>query len=103
MFRVSKATLTAYETLLVMVQEIMVPSRKAGVFQLDLPLSELKSGFYTCQVNVIDDAAGHFMFCEWHAGAAVESSHFPANSAHMPHGCAAPACMQLPELQWVLS
>ncbi|MGC1371362.1 MAG: VWA domain-containing protein [Candidatus Sulfotelmatobacter sp.] len=36
--------------------------RKAGVFQLDLPLSSLKPGFYTCQVNVIDDAAGQFLF-----------------------------------------
>ena len=36
--------------------------RKAGVFQLDLPLNLLKPGFYTCQVNVIDDAAGRFLF-----------------------------------------
>jgi hypothetical protein len=48
----------AYETLAVIVQEITVPSRKAAAFQLDVPLSDLKSGFYTCQVNVIDDAAG---------------------------------------------
>jgi hypothetical protein len=27
-----------------------------------LPLSALKPGFYTCQVNVIDDAAGRFLF-----------------------------------------
>ncbi len=52
----------AYETQLVSVQELSVPNRKAVVFQLDVPLSELKPGFYTCQVNVIDDAAGHFMF-----------------------------------------
>jgi hypothetical protein len=32
------------------------------VFQLDVPLSSLKPGFYTCQVNVIDDAGGHFLF-----------------------------------------
>jgi VWFA-related protein len=36
--------------------------RNAGVFQLDLPLATLKPGFYTCQVNVIDDAAGTFLF-----------------------------------------
>jgi hypothetical protein len=36
--------------------------RKAGVFQLDLSLSPLKPGFYTCQINVIDDAAGTFGF-----------------------------------------
>jgi len=52
----------AYETPLVKVQEITVAGRKAAVFQLDVPLSDLKPGFYTCQVNVIDDAAGHFVF-----------------------------------------
>jgi VWFA-related protein len=36
--------------------------RKAGVFQLDLPLSGMAPGFYTCQVNVVDDAAGDFLF-----------------------------------------
>jgi VWFA-related protein len=52
----------AYETQLVSVQELSVPNRKAVVFQLDVPLSQLTPGFYTCQVNVIDDAAGHFLF-----------------------------------------
>ncbi len=32
------------------------------VFQLDVPLSQLKPGTYICQVNVIDDAGGSFMF-----------------------------------------
>jgi hypothetical protein len=27
-----------------------------------LPLTPLKPGYYTCQVNVIDDAAGQFLF-----------------------------------------
>ncbi len=52
----------AYETPLVRVRQVTVPNRKASVFQLDVPLSQLKPGFYTCQVNVIDDAAGHFVF-----------------------------------------
>jgi len=52
----------AYETPLVHVQEMTVPGRKAAVFQLDVPLAQLKPGFYTCQVNVIDDAAGKFVF-----------------------------------------
>ncbi len=52
----------SYETPLVKVQQLSVPGRKAAVFQLDVPLSELKPGFYTCQVNVIDDAAGRFVF-----------------------------------------
>jgi len=30
--------------------ELNAKDRKAGVFQLDLPLSPLKPGFYTCQM-----------------------------------------------------
>ncbi len=52
----------AYETPLVEAQEITAPDRKAAIFQLDVPLTQLKPGFYTCQVNVIDDAAGRFLF-----------------------------------------
>ena len=52
----------AYETPLVEAKEINVPNRHASVFQLDVPLTELKPGFYTCQINVIDDASGHFLF-----------------------------------------
>jgi VWFA-related protein len=51
-----------YETPLVEAQHMNVPDRKAAVFQLDVPLTSLKPGFYTCQVNVIDDAAGRFTF-----------------------------------------
>ncbi len=57
-----KGDAKAYETPLVEVQEINAPSRKAAAFQLDVPLSTLKPGFYSCQVNVIDDAGGHFVF-----------------------------------------
>jgi VWFA-related protein len=52
----------AYETPLVESGELNAPDRKAAVFQLDVPLTQLKPGFYTCQVNVIDDAAGQFRF-----------------------------------------
>jgi len=52
----------AYATPLVVASEMNAPDRKAAVFQLDVPLSQLKPGFYTCQVNVIDDAGGHFRF-----------------------------------------
>src|ERR1700722_8612584 len=52
----------AYESSQVEVTELNERKRKAAVFQLDVPLSSLKQGFYTCQVNVIDDAGGHFMF-----------------------------------------
>jgi VWFA-related protein len=51
-----------FESSLVELTEVNARDRKAGIFQLDLPLSPLKPGFYTCQVNVIDDAAGLFLF-----------------------------------------
>lgn len=51
-----------FESSLVELSELNARDRKAGVFQLDLPLTSLKPGFYTCQVNVIDDVAGHFLF-----------------------------------------
>jgi VWFA-related protein len=51
-----------FESSLVELTVLNARDRKAGVFQLDLPLSSLKPGFYTCQVNVIDDAAGRFLF-----------------------------------------
>ena len=51
-----------FETSIVELTELNARDRKAAVFQLDLPLSSLKPGFYTCQVNVIDDAAGLFLF-----------------------------------------
>ncbi len=51
-----------FETSTVELSELNARDRKAGVFQLDLPLTPLKPGFYTCQVNVIDDASGVFLF-----------------------------------------
>ena len=52
----------AYETPVVQSQQLNAPERRAAVFQLEVPLTPLKPGFYTCQVNVIDDAAGQFRF-----------------------------------------
>jgi len=52
----------AYETPLVRADEVNVPDRKATAFELQVPLSQLKPGFYTCQINVVDDAAGKFAF-----------------------------------------
>ncbi len=52
----------AYETPLVQADQLNAPERRAAVFQLDVPLGDLKPGLYTCQVNVIDDAAGHLLF-----------------------------------------
>jgi hypothetical protein len=52
----------AYETPLVKADEVNVPDRKATAFELQVPLAQLKPGPYTCQVNVVDDAAGKFAF-----------------------------------------
>lgn len=52
----------AYETPLVEAVQVNVPERKAAAFELAIPLADLKPGFYTCQINVIDDAAGKFVF-----------------------------------------
>lgn len=51
-----------YESPLVEERELGAPERKAAVFQLAVPLKNLKSGLYACQINVIDDAAGSFAF-----------------------------------------
>jgi len=52
----------AFETPVVQTTELGGSDRKTAVFQFDVPASALKPGLYTCQVNVIDDAAGSFTF-----------------------------------------
>jgi VWFA-related protein len=52
----------AYETPLVEANELNAPDRKAAAFQLQVPLTKLRPGLYTCQVNVIDDSGGTFAF-----------------------------------------
>jgi len=54
-----------YESKPIIATEVNVPQRKAVEFQLDLPLQTLKPGFYTCQVNIIDDVAGNYVFPRW--------------------------------------
>jgi hypothetical protein len=54
-----------YESKPVLASEVTAPDRKAVIFQIDLPLESLKPGLYTCQVNVIDDNAGNFVFPRW--------------------------------------
>jgi VWFA-related protein len=51
-----------FESSMVELTDLNAKNRKASVFQLDLPLNSLSPGFYTGQVNVIDDAAGAFLF-----------------------------------------
>jgi VWFA-related protein len=57
-----KGETKVYESPLVQVSQINTPDRHAAAVELDVPLSDFKAGFYTCQVNVIDDAAGQFVF-----------------------------------------
>ncbi len=52
----------AFETPSVQTTELGGTDKKTAVFQFDLPAASLKPGLYTCQVNVVDDAAGTFVF-----------------------------------------
>ena len=54
-----------YESKPVQATQLTAPDRKAVVFQIDLPLQSLRPGFYTCQVNVIDDVSGNYAFPRW--------------------------------------
>ena len=51
-----------FETALVTAVAVNDPEHDAVVFQFDVPLAQLKPETYICQVNVIDDAGGSFMF-----------------------------------------
>jgi VWFA-related protein len=57
--------LKVYESQPIVATEVTIPQRRAVVFQLDLPLQTLKPGFYTCQVNIIDDVSGNYAFPRW--------------------------------------
>jgi VWFA-related protein len=52
----------AFDTPLVESKELNEPQRGTTVFQFQVPLSKLHPGYYSCQINVIDDAAGTFAF-----------------------------------------
>jgi len=54
-----------YESKPLVATEVNLPQRKAVEFQLDLPLQSLKPGFYTGQLNIIDDVAGNYAFPRW--------------------------------------
>ena len=51
-----------YETPLVEAQHLNAAGRKAAAFQFEVPMNALNPGWYTCQVNVIDDAGAAFAF-----------------------------------------
>lgn len=52
----------ALETPLVAATRLNLPQQNGVGFVVDVPLANLAPGIYTCQVNVIDDAAGSFSF-----------------------------------------
>ena len=60
-----QGNLKVYESKPIVASEVTAPDRKAVVFHIDLPLESLKPGFYTCQVNVVDDVGGNFAFPRW--------------------------------------
>ena len=74
-----------YESKPIIATEVNVPQRKAVEFQLDLPLQTLKPGFYTCQVNIIDDVAGNYAFPRW-AMLIKEMAPSPAPATTSPTG-----------------
>jgi len=51
-----------YETPMVETQRLNAAGRKAAAFQFEVPMKALNPGWYTCQVNVIDDAGAVFAF-----------------------------------------
>ncbi len=57
-----RGKIKVYETSLVEVHDVTYPDRKAAAFELEVPSTQLKPGWYTCQINVVDDAGGTFAF-----------------------------------------
>ncbi len=57
-----RGTTKVYETPIVERQMVDDPSRRAVVFQFELPSGALAPGTYTCQVNIIDAVAGRVAF-----------------------------------------
>jgi hypothetical protein len=57
-----QAGIKVFETPLVQANQLNVPTRNAVAFAFDVPLDQLKPGAYICQVNVIDDTGGSFIF-----------------------------------------
>jgi VWFA-related protein len=51
-----------YETPVVQRATIDAADRKAALFQFEIPAGSFASGLYTCQINIIDAAAGRFAF-----------------------------------------
>ncbi len=52
----------AFASQLLSTEKLTDPERHAAVVQIAIPLSQLQPGYYLCQVNAVDDAAGKFAF-----------------------------------------
>jgi hypothetical protein len=50
------------ETPVVIKETVDATNRKATLFQFEVPADSFEPGLYTCQVNIIDEAAGQFAF-----------------------------------------
>ncbi len=57
-----KGSQRVLQTELVTAQQVNVADRKAVSFEMIVPAGALGPGLYTCQINVVDDAAGTFAF-----------------------------------------
>ena len=52
----------AFESQLLSTERLTDPARGAAVVQIEIPLAQLKPGYYLCQVNAVDDNAARFAF-----------------------------------------
>jgi len=75
-----------FETTLVTAHMVNDPEHGAVVFQFDVPLAQLKAGTYVCQVNVIDDAGGSFMFPRLALKVTVAAANVAPAAAAAPSG-----------------
>jgi VWFA-related protein len=57
-----KGKIKIYETPVTERRVFDAPDRKAAIFEFQVPASALKAGLYTCQINVIDEISGKFVF-----------------------------------------
>ena len=57
-----RGAVKVFETPLVERAGLDAADRRAAIFQFEVPASGFQPGLYTCQVNIIDDVAGRFVF-----------------------------------------
>jgi VWFA-related protein len=57
-----RGAVKVFETPLVERTGLDAVERRAAIFQFEVPASGFQPGLYTCQVNIIDDVAGRFVF-----------------------------------------